>query len=166
VEALDVVDARVNAESLARTDGSAVKARPAVSDRFRIFASRASQKLGSHWAFMGAVTVILLWVVTGPIFKFSDAWQLVINTGTTVVTFLMVFLIQSTQNRDAQALHLKLDELIRSSRARNVFAGLEDATESELNAFKEEFRRLRERGLRTDEAVEVANLATHEPGGH
>ena len=134
----------------------------AASDKFRILASHASQKLGSHWAFVGAVAIILLWLVTGPIFKFSDAWQLVINTGTTVVTFLMVFLIQSTQNRDAKALHLKLDELIRSSRARNVFAGLEDAAEDELVAFKEEFRKLRERGLHAEEAAEVAHRATHQ----
>jgi low affinity Fe/Cu permease len=133
------------------------------SDQFRILASHASQKLGSHWAFVGAVAVILLWLVTGPIFKFSNAWQLVINTGTTVVTFLMVFLIQSTQNRDAKALHLKLDELIRSSRARNVFAGLEDAAEDELTAFKEEFRKLRERGLHAEEAAEAAHRATHQP---
>jgi low affinity Fe/Cu permease len=76
----------------------------------------------------------------------------------------MVFLIQSTQNRDAKALHLKLDELIRSSHARNVFAGLEDAAEDELVAFKEEFRKLRERGLHTEEAAEAAHRATHQPG--
>jgi low affinity Fe/Cu permease len=137
----------------------------AASDRFRIIASHASQKLGSHWAFVGAVAVVLVWLVTGPVFKFSNAWQLVINTGTTVVTFLMVFLIQSSQNRDAKALHLKLDELIRSSHARNVFAGLEDADEDELIAFKEEFRKLRERGLHAEEAAEVAHRATHRSGG-
>jgi len=70
--------------------------------------------LGSAWAFCGAVLVILIWVVTGPTFHFSDTWQLIINTATTVVTFLMVFLIQNTQNRDAKAMHLKLDELIRA----------------------------------------------------
>ncbi len=92
----------------------------------------------------------VVWFATGPLFHFSDSWQLLINTGTTVVTFLMVFLIQSTQNREAQALHLKLDELIRSSRARNVFANLENASEAELVAFQEEFRKLRERGLRIE----------------
>jgi low affinity Fe/Cu permease len=137
-----------------------------MSDRFRVFASRSSQKLGSPWAFIGAVAVIAVWIITGPLFRFSDAWQLVINTGTTIVTFLMVFLIQSTQNRDAKALHLKLDELIRSSRARNVFADLEDATEDELIAFKEEFRKLRERGLQAGDAAEVAHEATHKPGSH
>src|ERR671935_650658 len=77
---------------------------------------------GSSWAFASAVLVIVAWLVTGPLFHFSDTWQLVINTGTTIVTFLMVFLIQTTQNRDAKAIQLKLDELIRSQRARNVFA--------------------------------------------
>jgi len=137
--------------------------RKPAGERFRILASHASQKLGSHWAFLGAVVVILAWLVSGPIFHFSNAWQLVINTGTTVITFLMVFLIQATQNRDAKALHLKLDELIRSSRARNVFADLEDASEDELVAFKEEFRKLRERGLHAGEAAEAAHRATHQP---
>ena len=137
-----------------------------IADRFRLFASRASVRLGSHWAFLGACAVILLWGLIGPLFRFSDAWQLVINTGTTIVTFLMVFLIQSTQNRDAKAIHLKLDELIRSSKARNVFADLEDATEDELAAFKDEFQKLRERGLRSGDAAEAAHEATHKPGSH
>src|SRR5213592_3663864 len=80
---------------------------------FRIFAHQSSIVLGSAWAFAGAVLVILVWVLTGPTFHFSDTWQLVINTATTIVTFLMVFLIQNTQNRDTKALHLKLDELLR-----------------------------------------------------
>jgi low affinity Fe/Cu permease len=85
--------------------------------------------------------------VTGPLFHYSDSWQLVINTGTTVVTFLMVFLIQATQNRDATALHLKLDELIRSTReARNTFAALEDASDEELRDFQAEFKKLRDEG--------------------
>jgi len=81
--------------------------------------------------------------VTGLFFHFSDAWQLVINTGTTIVTFLMVFLIQATQNRDGRGIQLKLDELIRSSEARNAFADLEDASEEEIEAFRREFERLR-----------------------
>jgi low affinity Fe/Cu permease len=137
-----------------------------LADRFRTFSAKSSQRLGSHWAFIGAVTVVILWLVSGPVFHFSDAWQLVINTGTTVVTFLMVFMIQSTQNRDAKAIHLKLDELIRSSKARNVFADLEDATEDELIAFKDEFKRLRERGLLAGEAAEAAHKLTHKPGSH
>jgi len=95
---------------------------------------------------LAAVLLVLVWLVTGPAFHFSNGWQLVINTGTTVVTFLMVFVIQTTQNRDARAIHLKLDELIRSSKARDAFADLEDATEEELAAFQREFRKLRVKG--------------------
>jgi len=116
-------------------------------DSFRRFANTASRFLGTPVAFTLAVLVVLGWAVSGPIFHFSDSWQLVINTGTTVITFLMVFLIQATQNREATALHLKLDELIRSSReARNTFAALEDASDQELKDFQEEFKRLREEG--------------------
>jgi low affinity Fe/Cu permease len=116
-------------------------------DRFRTFACRTSDRLGSRSAFLVAALVVALWLVSGPLFRFSDAWQLVINTTTTVVTFLMVFLIQSTQNRDAKAIQLKLDELIRSSKARNIFADLENASEAELLSFKEEFRKLRAGGI-------------------
>src|SRR5438270_13122537 len=92
-----------------------------ISDAFRIFARRSSIMLGSAWAFAGAMLVILVWLLTGPTFHFSDTWQLIINTGTTIVTFLMVFLIQNTQNRDAKAMHLKLDEIIRAlKKARNA----------------------------------------------
>jgi low affinity Fe/Cu permease len=129
------------------------------ADHFRKFAATSSDKLGTHWAFIAAVGVVVVWLVSGPFFRFSNDWQLVINTGTTVVTFLMVFLIQSTQNRDSKAVHLKLDELIRSSKARNIFAGLENATEGELLAFSEEFRKLRERGLRSEDAAAVAQQA-------
>ena len=115
------------------------------SDWFRRFAHACSNKLGSHWAFIGAVLLVLAWAVTGPVFHFSEDWQLVINTGTTIVTFLMVFLIQSTQNRDSKAVHLKLDELVRSSQARNVFADLESASDAELDTLQREFERLREK---------------------
>ena len=85
------------------------------SDAFRIFARRSSTVLGSAWAFSGiAILVIVIWGLTGPAFHYSNTWQLIINTGTTIVTFLMVFLIQNTQNRDAKAAHLKLDEIIRA----------------------------------------------------
>ena len=114
-------------------------------DRFYHLAAVAAHKFGTPWAFFAAIAIVIGWAVTGPFFHFNETWQLVINTGTTIVTFLMVFLIQSTQNRDAMAFHLKLDELIRSSKARNVFADLEDASEEELKAYQREFERLRNR---------------------
>jgi low affinity Fe/Cu permease len=115
-----------------------------VSDAFRCFAQRSSALLGSAWAFCGAVLVILVWLVTGPAFHFSDTWQLIINTATTVVTFLMVFLIQNTQNRDAKAMHLKLDELIRAVKgARNQLVDLEELSDNDLKKLEEQFRRLR-----------------------
>jgi low affinity Fe/Cu permease len=114
-----------------------------MSEAFRRFALAVSHHLGSHWAFLVAVLTIVAWAATGPFFGFSETWQLVINTGTTIITFLMVFLIQSTQNRDARAIQLKLDELIRSSRARNMFADLEDASEEELDDLQREFEELR-----------------------
>ncbi len=134
-----------------------------VSERFRRFATQASQRFGNPFAFLLAVLAVLVWLVTGPIFRFSNAWQLVINTATTIVTFLMVFLIQATQNRDAKAIHLKLDELIRSSKARNVFADLENATDAELAAFREEFRKLREKGVASGDAAESAQRRLQEP---
>ena len=117
-----------------------------VSDAFRIFARRSSIALGSAWAFVGAVLAILVWVVTGPMFRFSDTWQLVINTATTIVTFLMVFLIQNTQNRDAKAVHLKLDELIRALKdARNELVDLENLSDEELTKLEKQFKSMRER---------------------
>jgi low affinity Fe/Cu permease len=117
-----------------------------VSDAFRVFARRSSVMLGSAWAFAGAVLVILVWILTGPTFHFSDTWQLIINTATTVVTFLMVFLIQNTQNRDAKAVHLKLDELIRAVKgARNQLVDLEDLSDEELKKLEDQFRRMRKR---------------------
>ena len=100
--------------------------------------------LGSAWAFCGAVLVIVVWLVTGPTFHFSDTWQLIINTATTVITFLMVFLIQNTQNRDAKAMHLKLDELIRAVKgARNQLVDLEELSDDELKKLEEQFQGLR-----------------------
>ena len=116
-----------------------------VSDRFRRVAGGAAEALGSSWAFMAAVAVVLAWAATGPLFGFSDTWQLVINTGTTIVTFLMVFLIQNAQNRDAKALHLKLDELIHAVKeARNELIDVEDLTDEEIERLQREFARLRE----------------------
>ncbi len=94
--------------------------------------------MGSPWAFLIAVGVILVWALTGPVFNFSSDWQLVVNTGTTIVTFLMVFLIQNTQNRDARAMHLKLDELIRAvPKARNEFMEAEEEDMDEIEREKE-----------------------------
>jgi low affinity Fe/Cu permease len=116
------------------------------SDAFRIFARRSSMALGSAWSFAGAALVILIWIITGPMFHFSDTWQLVINTATTIVTFLMVFLIQNTQNRDAKAVHLKLDELIRAlQNARNELVDLENLSDEELTKLEKQFRNMRER---------------------
>ena len=112
---------------------------------FRIFARQSSFVLGSAWAFVWAVLVILVWALTGPTFHFSDTWQLVINTITTVITFLMVFLIQNTQNRATKAVQLKLDELIRAVRsARNELLDLEDLSD-ELRKLQEQFQRLRKK---------------------
>jgi low affinity Fe/Cu permease len=96
--------------------------------------------------FVSALLIIVLWALTGPLFHFSDTWQLVINTGTTIITFLMVFLIQNTQNRDAEAIQLKLDELLRAvTEARTSLVDLEDLSDGELDRLREEFQQLRER---------------------
>jgi low affinity Fe/Cu permease len=116
-----------------------------VNEAFRQFAHKVSVLAGSPITFMVAVALILVWAVTGPYFGFSDTWQLVINTTTTILTFLMVFLIQNTQNRDARAIHLKLDELIRGiKQARNSLVDLEDMSDEDLDKLQEEFRRFRE----------------------
>jgi low affinity Fe/Cu permease len=114
-----------------------------MQEPFRVFAQQASQAVGSAWAFMLAVAVVVVWAFTGPLYEYSDTWQLVINTGTTIVTFLMVFLIQNTQNRDAKAIHLKLDELIRAgTHARNELVELERLSDDELEQLQEEFHKL------------------------
>lgn len=117
-----------------------------MQDLFRKFSFKVSKLAGSPWMFVSALAIIAGWAITGPLFHFSDTWQLVINTGTTIVTFLMVFLIQNTQNRDAEAIQLKLDELIRAmTEARTSLVDLEDLSDEELERLHEEFRRLRER---------------------
>ena len=117
-----------------------------VSDAFRLFAKRSSSMLGSAWAFTTAILVILIWGLTGSMFHYSDTWQLIINTGTTIVTFLMVFLIQNTQNRDAKAVHLKLDELIRALKgARNELIDLETLTDEDLASLEKQFLRVRKK---------------------
>ncbi len=119
---------------------------PTIKGMFQKFAQKTSAAVGTPWSFLLAVAVIIAWAVTGPLFHYSDTWQLVINTGTTIVTFLMVFLIQNTQNRDAKAIHLKLDELIRAKKgARNTLVDLENCTDEELDEIESEFKRLRDR---------------------
>jgi low affinity Fe/Cu permease len=110
----------------------------------RIFgdvANRTSQAAGRASAFMLAAGVVLVWAITGPLFQYSDTWQLVINTGTTIVTFLMVFLIQNSQNRDSAAIQVKLDELIRVSTAQNSFVGIEHLTDDELEEIRDKCER-------------------------
>jgi low affinity Fe/Cu permease len=110
---------------------------------FSRFARWTERQVGSPFSFSLAAGIILLWAMSGPFFDWSDTWQLVINTGTTIITFLMVFLIQSTQTRDTQALHLKLDELIRVNRsARNSLLNLEEMSEAEVDEVKRTFERL------------------------
>jgi low affinity Fe/Cu permease len=114
------------------------------NDAFGKFSSSASMWLGSKWAFLGAVVVIVAWSATGPIFHYSDTWQLVINTGTTIVTFLMVFLIQNTQNRDARAINLKLNELIHSSAgAGNQMMDIEKLSDEELDVLQARYEKIR-----------------------
>jgi low affinity Fe/Cu permease len=130
-----------------------------IQDAFRVFARSTSAVLGSAWAFVVALLIIVVWAATGPTFHYSDTWQLIINTGTTIVTFLMVFLIQNTQNRDAKAVHLKLDELIRAvGGARNKLVDLEKLSDDELKKLEIEFERLRKNAERTTD--EVSELRT------
>jgi low affinity Fe/Cu permease len=111
---------------------------------FHSFAATASQVVGSKWAFVFATALILVWGLTGPFFHFSDTWQLVVNTATTVVTFLIVFLIQNTQNRDARAIHLKLDEIIHAIRnARNEMINIERLSDDELEDLSRNFEHIR-----------------------
>ncbi|MBI4100943.1 low affinity iron permease family protein [Candidatus Microgenomates bacterium] len=119
-----------------------------MNELFHRIAVRISGKVGSPSVFMLAMLVILAWAISGPVFGFSDSWQLVINTGTTIVTFLMVFVIQNTQNRDSKAMQLKLDELLRAHRgARNELVDLEDLTDDEIEALDGDFKRIHEQEM-------------------
>ena len=111
-----------------------------MNELFRKFAQHTSNATGTPWAFLLAVAVVVVWAVTGPLFGYSDTWQLVINTGTTIVTFLMVFLIQNTQNRDAVALHLKLDELLRAIEGarEDKFMDIEEQSDEVVKEVKQE----------------------------
>src|SRR5437899_5780861 len=126
-----------------------------VSDAFRIFARRSSIVLGSAWAFASAILVIIIWGLTGPTFHYSNTWQLIINTGTTIVTFLMVFLIQRTQNKDALALQLKLNEIVAAVEgASNRLVSVEDLSERELATLHAHFQRLAEMAGRDTNLLE------------
>lgn len=114
------------------------KTKPSSIQRgFSRAANTIAWEAGRPWAFLGAALVVIVWAATGPMFKYSDTWQLVINTGTTIVTFLMVFLIQNSQNRDSAAIQVKLDELIRVSEAKNFFVGIEHLTDDEIDRLRE-----------------------------
>ena len=122
------------------------------SETFTHFAKWTAHAAGQPVTFASAAGVLVVWALTGPMFHFNDSWQLVINTGTTIITFLMVFLIQNTQNRDAVAVHLKLDELIRAVHgARNRLMDLEDLTEEELEALRSRYVKLAEHAKATME---------------
>ena len=131
--------------------------KPAIFDRFARWIER---QVGSPLSFGFAIAAVVIWAVTGPVFGWSDTWQLVINTGTTIVTFLMVFLIQSTQSRDTRALHLKLDELIRvNQQARNSLLNLEDLSEAEIEQVKKTFDRLVRRDHAKTDQEKTAELS-------
>ena len=128
------------------TTAPAPSAHHVLRERFRRFAGSTADAMGSPWMFFFALVVVIGWAVSGPMFAYSDSWQLVINTGTTILTFLMVFLIQNTQNRDAKAIQLKLDELIRAvDGARTKLVRLEDMSDDELAELQGQFKRLHER---------------------
>ncbi len=130
-----------------------------MNEAFRHIASRVSKITGSPWAFVTAISIICLWIVTGPIFDYSNTWQLMINTMTTVVTFLMVFLIQNTQNRDTKAVHIKLDELLRSIHgARNNLIEVEDMSDEDLELMHLEFEKLHNKAQRELETRQKRKL--------
>lgn len=121
------------------------------NDHFGKFAAAASGWLGSKWAFLFAGVIVMVWGLTGPIFHYSNTWQLVINTGTTIVTFLMVFLIQNTQNRDARAINLKLNELIRAiDQARDQMIDIESLSDLELEELHSRYERIKEECTRRE----------------
>jgi low affinity Fe/Cu permease len=139
---LSVSNGRAMNETLGKEIGD-VQARSS-SDRFGRFATETSRWLGSKWGFCGAVLIVFVWGMAGPVFHFSDAWQLVINTGTTIVTFLMVFLIQNTQNRDARAINLKLNELIRAvDKARDHMIDIETLSDLELEELHSRYEKIK-----------------------
>jgi low affinity Fe/Cu permease len=137
-----------------RTDAKQPKNGRDFSKLFGDVANRTSQAAGKALTFLLATGVVVVWAITGPLFQFSDTWQLVINTGTTIVTFLMVFLIQNSQNRDSAAIQVKLDELIRVSTAHNSFVGIEHLTDEELEEIRTKCERRAEAEKAGDASVE------------
>ncbi len=138
-------------------------------DIFRKVSNKVSVAAGSAYTFVLAIFIVVIWAVSGPLFGFSDTWQLIINTGTTIVTFLMVFLIQNTQNRDGKAMQLKLDELIRvTTHARGAFVGLEQLTDEELAQLDKEFDELHEKAATSPimKKLEATIEAEHERRKH
>ena len=120
-----------------------------MNDLFRKIAHNVSEAVGNAWVFVVALVLVVAWIMTGPIFHFSETWQLVINTGTTIITFLVVFLIQNTQNRDTKVIQLKLDELIRAVKyARNRLVDLEDLSDQELADLSSEFERIQKHAFK------------------
>ena len=142
-EAGAILYEKMNEKTGIRGDQTPRSLRCQINDLFRAFSRNTASAVGSAWAFIIAITIIVVWAATGPMFHYSDTWQLIINTGTTIVTFLMVFLIQNTQNRDGKAIQLKLDELIRALEgARNKLVDLENLSDDDLKKLQKEFQRL------------------------
>jgi low affinity Fe/Cu permease len=140
-----------NVHAKALADSKQFATKDSKNDAFGTFAAKASGWLGSKWAFVGAILIIVAWACCGPVFKFSDTWQLVINTGTTIVTFLMVFLIQNTQNRDAKAINLKLNELIyATSGAADQMLDIEKLSDEELDRMEARYEQIRAECVRRD----------------
>ena len=136
-------------------------------ERFRRFARRTSEIVGSAEVFLAACAAIVVWCMLGPAYNFSDTWQLVINTGTTIITFLMVFIIQNSQNRDARAIQLKLDELIRAVKgARTGMVRLEELTDQELSALTGDFEKLRARLAATGQGPKADRAVTNPPASN
>src|SRR4051794_19606115 len=133
-------------EELAKSLNTSMKKNGNSAEKgFHVFATHAANWVGTKWAFLIAILIIFVWLISGPYFHYSDTWQLIVNTGTTVVTFLVVFLIQNTQNRDARAIHLKLDEIIKSiDQAHNEMIDIEHLSDAELEKLAQRYQRVRE----------------------
>ncbi len=133
---------------------------------FQRVSAKAAEWFGSPWAFIACVMMIVIWLITGPVFHFSDTWQLVANTATSIITFLMVFIIQNSQNRDTRALHLTLDELIRATQGtRNAMVNLEDLSDEQIARLKDEFERVsRTGGTEPVQDVVELDVEDEQPG--